>query len=187
MPEKYHEAHAEGMRRYTETGERHVIGNVVELHGLKKDGSEFPLELSLGVWETAKGKYFTGIMRDITERRLTADAIKESERRYRLLGEGIMHQVWTAQPDGTLDYVNQQTLEYFGRTSEEASREKLRDIIHPEDFPRVIQFWKHSIRTGEAYETEVRLKRADGEYIWFMSRATAGRNSDGERRQASQR
>ncbi len=51
-------------------GENHVVGNTVELKGLHKSGKEFPLELSLAEWETSKGKFFTGIIRDITERKL---------------------------------------------------------------------------------------------------------------------
>ena len=68
MPERYREAHQIGMRRYLATGEARVIGRTVELHGRRKDGSEFPLELSLSTWSTAKGRFFTGILRDITER-----------------------------------------------------------------------------------------------------------------------
>ena len=67
MPERYREAHTKGMMRLGLTGEPHIIGEIVRLHGLRKDGSEFPLELSLTSWETEKGKYYTGIIRDITE------------------------------------------------------------------------------------------------------------------------
>ena len=68
IPERYREAHQAGMRRYLATGEARVIGRTVELHGRRKDGSEVPLELSLSTWSTAKGQFFTGILRDITER-----------------------------------------------------------------------------------------------------------------------
>ncbi len=79
MPDKYRKAHQEGMKRYLQTGEKRVIGQVVEVQGLRKDGSEFPLELSLGVWDTENGKYFTGIMRDITERLQSEIALRRSQ------------------------------------------------------------------------------------------------------------
>ncbi|MBA2340143.1 MAG: PAS domain S-box protein [Pyrinomonadaceae bacterium] len=69
MPERYREAHQKGMARHTATGESHVIGNTVELHGLRKDGSEFPLELSLATWKTGDETFYSSIIRDITERK----------------------------------------------------------------------------------------------------------------------
>lgn len=79
MPERYRRLHNEGMRRHLQTGEKSVIGHTVELHGLRKDGTEFPIELSLGVWDTQNGKYFTGIMRDITERLQSENALRRSQ------------------------------------------------------------------------------------------------------------
>jgi PAS domain S-box-containing protein len=69
MPERYRDAHLEGLRRMREGGESRVIGRTVELHGLRGDGSEFPLELSLGTWRIGGADFFTGVIRDLTERR----------------------------------------------------------------------------------------------------------------------
>jgi PAS domain S-box-containing protein len=69
MPERYRAAHRHGMGRLKDGGEPHVIGRTVELHGLRKDGSEFPLELSLATWRTGERAYYSGIIRDITERK----------------------------------------------------------------------------------------------------------------------
>lgn len=70
MPERFRKAHQAGLKRIVATGESRVIGKVVELAGLRKDGSEFPLALSLSAWETREGLFFSGIIRDITERKL---------------------------------------------------------------------------------------------------------------------
>jgi PAS domain S-box-containing protein len=120
------------------------------------------------------------VSRDITERKRIYEALGESERRYRQLGEGILHQVWTAQPDGNLDYVNGRTLEYFGRTSEQMLGEGWRGVVHQEDFPTCIKHWTMSLQTGDPYETEFRLLNADGTYRWHLALATAGRGSEGE-------
>ena len=69
MPEQYRDAHKKGLERYRLTGQAHVIGKTVELEGRRKDGTEFPLELSLSTWETPEGRFYTGIIRDITERK----------------------------------------------------------------------------------------------------------------------
>ncbi len=70
MSEKYRDLHNQGMRHYQDTGEERAIGNIVELEGLRKNGEEFPIELSLSVWEADDGQtYFNGIIRDITARK----------------------------------------------------------------------------------------------------------------------
>jgi PAS domain S-box-containing protein len=78
MPEKFHEAHRNGFSRFLSTGEVRVIGKVVELEGRKKDGSDFPMELSLATWKKEKEILFTGIIRDITERKKMIEALNHS-------------------------------------------------------------------------------------------------------------
>jgi PAS domain S-box-containing protein len=69
IPEKYRKAHEAGMKRFLETGERHIIGKKVELEAIRKDGSEFNIELSLSSWENESKTYFGAIIRDISERK----------------------------------------------------------------------------------------------------------------------
>ncbi|MEE8574101.1 MAG: PAS domain S-box protein [Thermodesulfobacteriota bacterium] len=70
MPERYRDNHKEGLERVNTTGKSKLIGTSLELVGLRKDGNEFPLELSLAMWKTGKGRFFSGIIRDITDRKL---------------------------------------------------------------------------------------------------------------------
>jgi PAS domain S-box-containing protein len=76
MPQRYRDAHRGGMKRYLETREAHVVGKTVELDARRKDGTEFPIELSLGAASLDGGMSFTGVIRDITERRRTAEALQ---------------------------------------------------------------------------------------------------------------
>jgi len=76
VPERFREPHAEGIERVTAGGERHVIGQTVELAGLHRDGREFPIELSLGTWVADDRRYYSGIIRDITERKVAEDAVQ---------------------------------------------------------------------------------------------------------------
>ena len=69
MPARYREAHEQGLARLRAMGETRVIGRLLELHGLRKDLTEFPLELSLALWKKGDETFFSGIIRDITERK----------------------------------------------------------------------------------------------------------------------
>ena len=106
---------------------------------------------------------------------------RESKERYRFLGDSIPQQVWTALPDGALDYVNERVLEYFGRTFEEMIGWGWSEVVDERDLPTVVERWTDSLRTGDPYEVEFRLRRAaDGAYRWHLARGVAMRNDDGE-------
>lgn len=77
MPEQYKDAHKAGFGRYLTTGESHIIGKTVEIRARKKDGFEFPIEISIATWSTARGAFFTAIVRDITERKRFEQALQE--------------------------------------------------------------------------------------------------------------
>ncbi|MFZ0391396.1 MAG: SpoIIE family protein phosphatase [Calditrichia bacterium] len=74
MPEKHRQAHTEGLKRFLSTGETRLMGKVAELEGLRKDGSEFPIELTIAEWTTDEGEFVTGIIRDISQRREEQEA-----------------------------------------------------------------------------------------------------------------
>ena len=78
VPERFREGHRQGVRRVAGGGERHVIGKTVELMGLKRDGTEFPIELSLSSWKHGDDVYFSGIVRDITERHQAQEEITKA-------------------------------------------------------------------------------------------------------------
>lgn len=69
LPKQFHETHQKGLNQAVKMGETNLIGKTVELVGLKKDGSEFPLELSLSTWKVTKGVFFTAVIRDATKRK----------------------------------------------------------------------------------------------------------------------
>ncbi len=87
IPPRYHAAHARGVARLVGGGAPHVIGRPVELQGRRKDGTDVPVELSLATWTTTDGTFFSGIIRDITERKRAEDARRRHARALALRAE----------------------------------------------------------------------------------------------------
>jgi PAS domain S-box-containing protein len=106
-------------------------------------------------------------------------AAEAAEQRQRFLAESIPQQVWTALPDGRLDFVNRRVVEYFGLPEEEMLGDGWRSGVHPDDLEDSVERWRQSIRTGDEYEFQFRLRRADGAYRWHLARALALRAPDG--------
>ncbi len=105
---------------------------------------------------------------------------RESEERYRFLGNSIPQQVWTALPDGSLDYLNERVLEYAGRSMEEMLEAGWQDLIHPDDFHGANEKWRASLESGTPYENEVRLRRgSDDAWRWHLTRGLAMRDESG--------
>jgi PAS domain S-box-containing protein len=106
---------------------------------------------------------------EIAERKLAEEAVKRAEDRIRLVIDTIPTMAWSLRPDGVLDFLNQRWLDYTGLSLEEAI-EKPTCTVHPDDLSRVMEKWLAVKATSEAYEDEMRLRRADGEHRWFLVR-----------------
>jgi PAS domain S-box-containing protein len=97
------------------------------------------------------------------------EALKQAEDRIRLVIDTIPTMAWSLRPDGVLDFVNQRWLDYTGLSFAEAMADPKR-IMHPEDLSKTTQKWLLNMAAGEPHEDEMRLRRADGEYRWFLIR-----------------
>ncbi|MFZ3166678.1 MAG: PAS domain S-box protein, partial [Candidatus Methanoperedens sp.] len=78
IPERYRDAHKKGLERVNSTGEKRIIGKTVEMVGMRKDGSEFPLDLSLSTWKIGTRRLYSGILRDVTGRKQTDEKLKQT-------------------------------------------------------------------------------------------------------------
>lgn len=110
-----------------------------------------------------------GIAEDITERKLAVEALQQADDRIRLIIDTIPTMAWRIRPDGVLDYINQRWLDYTGLSFEEAIQAPIR-TVHADDAGKVMERWQSDRPAGRPSEDEMRLRRADGEYRWFLVR-----------------
>ncbi len=122
---------------------------------------------------------FTGVVVDITERKLAEEQVRESEELFRFLSDAIPHKLWTADPLGNANYYNQGWYDYLGAESIEELRVLAWDAIHPEDRPEAEVAWPAAISSGEETTIESRLRNKDGKYRWHLSRFLPQRDRKG--------
>jgi PAS domain S-box-containing protein len=120
-----------------------------------------------------------GIVAEITDRKRAEEALRRSEDRIRSIIDAIPVMAWSLQPDGIVDFLNQRWTDYVGLSLEQYVEEPMRPI-HPEDIPRVLENWRVRMAAGEGYEDEMRLRRRDGEYRWFLVRTEPQRDEQGK-------
>jgi two-component system sensor histidine kinase/response regulator len=142
----------------------------------------FGVELGFALFATANIIIFT-ILVWISAKSLntrTAE-LNQSANRYRFLADAMPQIVWTAKPNGNADYNNKRWFDYTGMPIEHAKDWGWKEVLHPDDLPKVTARWKDALTTGSNYEAEYRFKRAsDGIYRWHIGRAFPLRNSNGE-------
>lgn len=112
------------------------------------------------------------------------EALRASEQSFRLIVDSIPGLVNTTTAEGEFEFVSQQCLDYFGTTLEELKAQESKgwttsNIVHPDDFPRMLAAWRRSVETGHPYQSEHRIRRADGVYRWFHVRSLPWRDTEG--------
>jgi PAS domain S-box-containing protein len=129
--------------------------------------------------ESGKIVKWYGANLDIEDRKRGEEDLRARELSWRQIVDNIPGLVATTSGMGEVEFLNRQTLEYFGKTSEELKDWALIDSVHPDDLPRVVQARIKSIETGQIYDIEHRCRRADGIYRWFQVRGLPVRNAEG--------
>jgi PAS domain S-box-containing protein len=132
MPARYRHAHEQGLAHIESTGKGRVMGSVIELHGLKKDGTEFPIELSLGTWNTAASNFYSGIIRDISARKKTEDALHRSEQLLRNMADNTTAVIYVKDIDGRFLFTNRRFEQLFQLTTEQIVGHTNHEIFPPE-------------------------------------------------------
>lgn len=120
-----------------------------------------------------------GTFQDVTARKRAEKSFEESERRFRQLAEALPFFVWSATPDGQVDYANRRFEEYCGVPEDSAPLEWVQ-FLHPDDRSPTLSLWKTCADAGAPYSTEFRIREeATGAYRWFRVQAEPVRDGDG--------
>ena len=169
MPERLRVLHEQGLARVRQTGHSKLAGSVVELVALHKDGREFPIELSIGAWDSSDGPAFSGVIRDITEQKQLADALRSSEeelRRQKQYVESLAEinptAIVTVDRDGSVTSWNLAAEELFGYSRDEAIGRNLDDlVVGREDLRSQAVSYEEVLRAGR-FHTVTQRARRDG-------------------------
>ncbi len=153
----------------------------IELRQRRKSGEESYIRLSLTVLrdETDEAYAILGVATDITAQRKAELALRESEKRYRQVTDALPQIAYITRLDGKTEMINGHWERYSGSRMEESLDFDWLSWVHPEDAPGITARRMESIRTGEPFEMEYRVRNAAGEYRWHLSKAVAVRNAQG--------
>jgi PAS domain S-box-containing protein/diguanylate cyclase (GGDEF)-like protein len=182
MPEPYRSEHHDYIKRYLETGEGSVIGQRREMVGLRKDGTIFPIEIAISELEVGDQRHFTGVVRDITERKEAERALRASEERYALAARGANDGLWDWNLEANTIYFSPRFKAMLGYRNDEIgdSPEEWMNRIHRDD---VDQFCDdvdaHLSGRTMTFKSEYRIRRKSGEILRMLARGVAVRHEDG--------
>lgn len=130
--------------------------------------------------DSGKLRSILSLALDVTERRRAEEALRNSERLYRAIGETIDYGIWVCAPDGRNIYASESFLKLVGMTQEQCSDFGWGDALHPDDAERSIVAWKECVRTGGTWDIEHRYKGADGQYHAILARGVPVRDEQGK-------
>ncbi len=160
IPERFRKLHREGLHRVSSGGASRVIGKTVEVAAVRKNGSEFPVELSLATWFLDKERYYTGIIRDISER-------KQAEQKFRSVTESAIDAIISADHTGNIVSWNNAATRILGYTAEDTIGQRL-ELIIPERF-------HEAHRTGMQRVTAGGESRVIGKTVELFARTKSGK------------
>lgn len=142
------------------------------------------------IWVVASGRprldaagkpyRFPGVTFDVTEQHRVAEALAESDLQFRTLADAMPQMVWSTRPDGYHDYYNARWYELTGMPEDAVKGDGWSYLIHEDDRTRTWNTWRNSLRTGEPYQVEYRLRHHTGEFRWTLARALPMHDAGGQ-------
>jgi PAS domain S-box-containing protein len=168
MPDYLRHIHENAVKRYVETGQRHISWAAAELPGLHKNGKEIPLEISFGEHKRDGKHIFTGIIRDISERKRVESALREKEDLFRMMANTAPVMIWIADTEGHCTFFNKSWLDFTGKSLEDSLGDRWAESVHQEDVEKTLILYRSSVEERTPFTMEYRFRRHDGEYRWVL-------------------
>ena len=137
----------------------------------RRDGGTFPVEISSRGATISGKRTLISVGRDITQRKSSEEALRNSELQFRNLANSMPQLVWTATPNGRVDYYNRRIEEFHGIVEQPDGSWEWSKAVHPEDLQATVDGFQHAISSGLTHEIEHRLLHREGSFRWYLSRA----------------
>ena len=146
----------------------------IEKQYCRKDGTSVSVRNNVSIVPGTERvpRFLMALSEDITERKQAEDKLRASETSLKQIINTMPAMAWSAQADGSAEFVNQRWLDYTGLSAEQAQGWGWAQAVHPDDLGQLKDYWLSTIATGQSGETEARLRRLDGEYRRFLFRAS---------------
>ncbi len=164
VPPRLRERYLANLKAFIETDDS--VGRRVELQALRRDGTEFPVEVSISKMQGKSGPVFNAFIHDIIERHQREQALRDSERRYRLLAENITDVITVLDLSGTRTYISPSVRDVLGYDPTELLGKRMADMPHPDDAPMAVAAVT-ALRRGDTATVTLRSQHKDGHYVWM--------------------
>jgi two-component system sensor histidine kinase UhpB len=177
IPPQYREAHMRGLKHFLATGEGPVLNRRIEITALRRDGSEFPVDLAISPVRTGETFTFTAFIRDITERKQAEETLRQSEERYRTVLQESPDAMMIYDLEGRATYINPSFTHIFGWSAEEWLGKRI-DFVPEEEKAKTQESIRETFRQGRI-SIESRRYTKSGKIIDVWGTASLLKNEDG--------